>query len=325
MAYYAEQADIEAARRVDALTYLLQCEPSEVIRVSKELYTTKTHDSLKIRGDGSWYWWSRETGGHTALDYLVAVKGLTMPEAVHILTGQGRYFPPRDIASREKGRSPPIFELPPKNGDNRRVFAYLSGRGIDAEVINHCIKYNLLFEDKEHHNAVFVGYGQNGEAKYAAMRSTLSKSTFLRDVGGSDKRHCFALKPTEPTDTLYAFEGAIDALSFATLLKMNGCRWRDFTLLSLGGVYVQKQDEKTTPISLSQYLYDNPGTSRIFLCLDNDETGRGAAGMIRELLPNKAAKYRPPKQGKDYNEYLCMQKGIQNNIKTRGEKEYSAR
>ena len=39
------------------------------------------------------------------------------------------------------------FTLPTKHADNRRVFAYLRSRGIDAEIINHCIKHGQLYED----------------------------------------------------------------------------------------------------------------------------------------------------------------------------------
>ena len=69
------------------------------------------------------------------------------------------------------------FALPPKHADTRRVFAYLRSRGIDAEIINHCIKHGQLYEDAERHNCVFVGY-KHGKPAYGALRGTLSDTTF---------------------------------------------------------------------------------------------------------------------------------------------------
>ena len=66
---------------MDLLTYLRCCEPEELVRFSGDTYTTKTHDSLKI-SNGKWCWWSRGIGGTTALDYLIYVQGLSLPDAV---------------------------------------------------------------------------------------------------------------------------------------------------------------------------------------------------------------------------------------------------
>ena len=331
MEYPVTKDEIAAAREtMNALEYLQRYEPNELVRVNDKVYTTRAHDSLKIKPDGRWYWWSRKIGGHTALDYLVEVKGLTLPEAVFELTGKGN--PPgekRKAQYRPPARAAPLpFALPPPNKDNKRVFAYLMSRGIDPEIINHCFKHNLLYQEKEHHNAVFVGFSPDGTAKYATMRSTLSESTFIRDIDGSDKRFCFSLKSGEPGNVLYSFECAIDALSFATLLKMKGKPWRNYPLLSLGGVYAKERTdgENLVPMALEQYLQDNPNTSRIILCFDNDVIGRGAAGLIRSLIIDREIKFYPPEQGKDYNEYLQIQKNITGKVKTRGKDlEYAAR
>lgn len=215
MAHYATPEEITEARRMDALTYLRQYEPDELVRVSGHIYSTKTHDSLKIKSDGRWYWWSRCKGGHTALDYIIAVKGMSLPEAVNYLTGKGKYIPPREMflgtdkkiecTKEDKAE----FVLPKAHSDNKRVFAYLLSRGIDAEIINHCIKHGFLYEEAEFkdnngrlcHNAVFVGLDGNKTAKYATLRSTMSSSTFLRDIDGSDKRHCFSLTSKEQKNT----------------------------------------------------------------------------------------------------------------------------
>ena len=63
------------------LTYLQRYEPEELVHFSGNTYTTRTHDSLKI-SNGKWCWWSHGIGGTNALDYLVSVRGLPLPDAV---------------------------------------------------------------------------------------------------------------------------------------------------------------------------------------------------------------------------------------------------
>ena len=81
---YVTPEDIEEARKIDVLTYLKNYEPHELVKVTRDTYCTKEHDSLKI-SNGKWFWFSQNIGGHTALDYLIIVKGYTLPAAVEML------------------------------------------------------------------------------------------------------------------------------------------------------------------------------------------------------------------------------------------------
>ena len=83
---------VEQARQIDLLTYLQSCEPQELVRISGNNYTTRTHDSLKI-SNGKWMWWSQRIGGYNALDYLVKVKGCSFVEAVETLMGKAAVMP----------------------------------------------------------------------------------------------------------------------------------------------------------------------------------------------------------------------------------------
>ena len=116
----------EAREKMNALEYLERYEPQELVRVSNTVYTTRAHDSLKIKADGRWYWWSRKIGGHTALDYLVEVKGLSLPDAVYELTGKGK--PPGEKGNEKykpPARATPAtfaadgFNLYPRRGEHR--------------------------------------------------------------------------------------------------------------------------------------------------------------------------------------------------------------
>ena len=42
------KAEIERARELDLLTYLQTYEPHELVRISSAVYSTRSHDSLKI-------------------------------------------------------------------------------------------------------------------------------------------------------------------------------------------------------------------------------------------------------------------------------------
>ena len=167
---YIPKDQIAAAREMDLLTYLRRFDPEELVHIGGNTYTTRTHDSLKI-SNGKWCWWSRNIGGTNALDYLTRVEGLSFLDAVQRILGELPRVPPTPM------RTAPLlkteFTLPPKHADTRRVFAYLRSRGIDAEIINHCIKHGQLYEDAERHNCVFVGY-EHGKPAYGCLRSCVA-------------------------------------------------------------------------------------------------------------------------------------------------------
>ena len=312
---YVSKEQLTAAREVDLLTYLRCFEPQELVHISGSTYVTRTHDSLKI-SNGKWFWWSRGIGGRNALDYLTAVEGLWLPEAVQRILGESPCIPPPSKPAVLYPKTE--FMLPPKHTDNRRVFAYLRSRGIDAEIINHCIKHGQLYEDAEHHNCVFVGY-EHGNPAYGALRGTLSDTTFAGEVPGSDKRFSFAVPLHADGKTICVFESAIDALSYLTLLKLRGQDWRAANTLSLSGVYQpRKAGTIRFPAALEQYLKDTPGVARIVLCLDNDGPGRAASAAIQKRLSEYEVIDNPPRSGKDYNDQLRLVKGISGRVRTRG-------
>lgn len=168
MPYIAPEV-ITEAKRMDLLTYLREYEPGELVKFSSNTYTTRTHDSLKI-SNGKWMWWSRGIGGKSALDYLIKVRGMDFVEAVQTIMGNGSVsFPTcENIKSYE---NQPLL-LPEKSPTTDVVFDYLFGRGIDYEIINYCLEQKLIIESLPYHNAVFIGYDENKEPKYAAYRAT---------------------------------------------------------------------------------------------------------------------------------------------------------
>ena len=315
MPYY-DKEQIAQAREMDLLTYLQRYEPDELIHDGGNSYHTRSHDSLKI-SNGLWCWWSSGIGGRTALDYLTQVRGLDFTEAVGLILRESPVSFPAQSRSPPGQAAPKTLVLPEGNdNNNRRVFAYLCSRGIDPEIINHCIKHGQLYEEREHHNAVFVGF-DGDKPMCASMRSTLSDSTFLRDAEGSDKRFSFSFA-SDNNGALVVTESAIDLLSYLTLIKQNRHDWRMVNGVSLTGIYKPREDTPIVPVALAQYLKDHPQIRRIALCLDSDEAGRKAAQGIITALPKLEVMYRPPTNGKDYNDMLTAIIGITHRVKTRG-------
>jgi hypothetical protein len=307
---YVTPEQIERAKQMDLLTYLQHYEPQELVHFSGNVYTTRTHDSLKI-SNGKWYWWSRGIGGRSALDYLIKVRGMPLPEAVLQIDGQAAIAPPVPSKAWEPAE-PRRLLLPEKNESNDRVAAYLTSRGIHGTLIDYCLQTGRLYESRYRHNAVFVGFDPRGVPRYGALRGT-SGSRFMGDVSGSDKHFSFSIPARDKSTKLHLFESAIDLLSYCTLELLANRDWRKENCLSLAGIYQPKKNikESTPPVALTQYLKDYPQITEIALHLDNDVPGRLAAETIKALLPSTYTVFdESPKRGKDYNDYLKIALGI---------------
>lgn len=300
---YVSKEQIERAKRLDLLTYLQIYEPAELVRCSRNVYSTRTHDSLKI-SNGKWYWWSRGIGGQSALDYLIKVRGLSFPDAVLLIEDVHPDSVPTFTQLLQN--RPARFELPEPNRTSHRVMAYLSQRGIHRKLIEYCLETGRLYESRLYHNAVFVGFDQEGNPRYAAIRGTTS-TRYMGEAAGSDKRYSFSIPASESSTELHLFESAIDLLSYCTLEHLTGRDWRHSRKLSLAGIYRPKTNggDVTPPMALMHYLQCFPQVSRLVLHLDNDEPGRLAATTIQRLLsPALLISDEPPKHGKDVNNEL---------------------
>ncbi len=301
---YVNKEQIERAKQLDLLTYLQCFEPYELVRCSRNTYSTRTHDSLKI-SNGKWFWWSRGIGGRSALDYLIKVRGMSFPDAVLQIDGNPPvHMAPATPAIQQDGSNARL-ELPEPYETSNRVAAYLSKRGISRDVIDFCLNSGRLYESRMYHNAVFVGFDLTGDPRYAAIRGT-TKTRYMGEALGSDKRYSFAIPADDNGTELHLFESAIDLLSYCTLETIAGRDWRQSHQLSLAGIYSPKEnkDEGVAPAALTHYLQSYPEVERIVLHLDNDEPGRSATMMIQQLLgPTYAISDEPP-IGKDVNDDL---------------------
>lgn len=307
---YIDPSVIAQVKQIDLLTYLQDREPSELVQIGPCAYATKTHDSLKI-SNGKWYWWSRGFGGRTALDYLIKVRDMKFTDAVNCLSGH--LSAPVPKPTRDAAPEPKRLLPPPKHDDSSKVVSYLESRGIARSVIEHCIDAGTVYESRRGNlsNAVFLGCDARGIPRYAAIRGC--KGRFWGEAEGSDKRYSFQLGRNPFNSEVHVFEGSIDALSYATILDMQGCGdWERENLLSLGGVpkVSARPDKKSIPAALTRYLADNPNTETLRLHLDNDFAGLNTAALISALLSARyEVRIEPPEFGKDVNDQLMMLAG----------------
>ena len=297
---YVSKEQIAAAKQMCAIEFLRKYRPGELVPGgAKGEFQLKAHDSFKINGETSlWHWKSRDIGGKSALDYLIHVEGAGFVEAVEMLCGE---IPAQRPAAPARTEEKP-FSLPAPSADNRRVSAYLTGRGISRKVLEACFRAGILYESADYHNAVFVGKDEQNIPRYAFLRGTYPKGKpFKAEVSGSDKRYSFCVPPKGGSRRAAVYEGAVDALAHLTLEGKS-----DKYRLSLGGIYAPKEGEAErnfrTPPALAAFLSRHPEVEELELCLDNDFAGRWAAEHIAKEF---AGKYRvtqnlPEREGQDY-------------------------
>ncbi len=294
---------IDEARAVDLLSFFMSICPDQVVRCGRNEFCLKEHDSLKM-SNGKWFWWSRGIGGSNAIDYLMKAEGLDFVTAVRQLTNGHKVFqvsPARKDAPKEK----PLL-LPKHSFVCHKSREYLVSRGIDEVIIDELIARHLIAEEEGNHAVMFIGYDEKGTPKHCSIRAT-DGSSEKRDAQGSNKQYSFRLDAVQKSRGLRVFESAIDLLSFATLLKLNGLDYRTFNMLSLAGIYGPGKDsaEYRAPPAVLRFLKENPQIRKIILHLDNDAAGKaGAEGIINALKDRYDVRYVPPSHGKDFNDYL---------------------
>lgn len=130
---WVTEEEIQAAKNMTAYEYLRthQAQRLQKTRTRNEWQLTD-HDSFKINELSSkWHWKSRDIGGVSALRFLIEVDGMKFTDAVKLLCEESPSFIPTQSAEKEK----PLFKLPERYCNCRRIRAYLNHRGISDEVI----------------------------------------------------------------------------------------------------------------------------------------------------------------------------------------------
>lgn len=283
--HFTEQQKTQA-RQTD-IAELLRSQGETLKRSGSESEWMDGGQKVTIRGN-LWYHQYEQVGGD-AVDFVRRFYNKSYPEAMeYLLGGSGGTLAVSPSVQKEEKP----FVLPPKNDNMRRVFAYLlNRRGIDREVLYAFVHKGMIYESADYHNAVFVGFDSNGNAKHAHKRGTGSESSYKGNVSGSQPE--FSFHWSGQSDTLYLFEAPIDMLSFISMQKEG---WRQHSYAASCSV---------SDRVLFQTLKDNPNIRQVVLCLDSDEPGQTAAKRIADKLfvQGTASEILVPVH-KDWNEDL---------------------
>ena len=265
---YISPKQIKELQKIDLLTYLQNYEPNELVHESGDNYCTRSHDSLKI-SNGLWNWFSKGIGGKNAIDYLIKVKNYTFMEAIQLLSNGNVKAIPFSV-SNTKVQQKSEIKIPKKAASNSKAKEYLINRGIAEEIVDECIKNNLIYQEETTNNVVFVGYDNCKNIRYAGCRAT-NDTRYMRDATGSDKKYSFRLLSNEQNNSVHIFESSIDLLSYATLLYEQGSDFKSQNLVSLSGVYkpTKNMSNAHIPLSLRTVLNDNPQLNTVYLLLIN--------------------------------------------------------
>lgn len=180
-------------------------------------------------------------------------------------------------------------------------------------MIDYCIQTGRLYEKAVYvksgtyagmiaaYDCVFVGFDQQGSARFACVRQADNEEAYRRDVDFSDKRYGFCIPAEDPGNPCVAvFEAPIDAQSHATLTEREkGSKWRDRHRLALAG---------DSLLALRQFLTDHQQITAIEICTDNDPTGHRIAADIHKLYDGLyTVRDNHPQRGKDYNQFLKLE------------------
>lgn len=311
--HFTEQQKAQA-RQTD-IAELLRSQGETLKRSGSESEWMDGGQKVTIRGN-LWYHQYEQVGGD-AVDFVRRFYNKSYPEAMeYLLGGSGGTLAVSPSVQKEEKP----FVLPPKNDNMRRVFAYLlNGRGIDREVLYAFVHKGMIYESADYHNAVFVGFDSNGNAKHAHKRGTGSESSYKGNVSGSQPEYSFHW--SGQSNTLYLFEAPIDMLSFISMRKVKDLQkvWSRENELKNAGVFERelaaaacrwRKHSYAASCSVSdrvlfQMLKDNPNIRQVVLCLDSDEPGQTAAKRIADKLfvQGTASEILVPVH-KDWNEDL---------------------
>ena len=256
------------------------------------------HDSITLRGS-TWFDHKNQVGGG-AVKFMRYFYGMDFQTAMNELLGRSvapiAHSPPKAAVTETK---PKEFRLPESNENMHRVYAYLiKQRFIAPDIISFFAKNHTIYEDKEHHNAVFVGVDENGVPRQAHKRSTNSfGKPFRITCEGSDTKYSFS--HFGKSEKLFVFEAPIDMLSYLTLHPES---WQKHSYIAMNGVY-----ENAVLTALKSHC----NLSEIVLCTDNDAGGIDAADRLSDIL--KESGYADIKRilptNKDWNEDLKQLNG----------------
>lgn len=253
----------------------------EVEKADRKSCHVKGHGGLYLFPKG-YHHFSRGESGNI-IDFAREYQGLSFITAVETILGTRAYTntlpQPPPVPKREE------LILPPKNNSIQRTRQYLTHeRCLDPQIVDGLIEQGKIYEaltkgkGTVYKNCAFVSFDKDGKPRYCSLRG-LGGSHFRQDVVNSDKSYGFVMEGN--SSRVFAFESPIDAISHATLMKLNGMDFSKDYRISEGCL---------SDKALTRFLADNPQITEIVFCFDNDVDGKdhkGSIGLPRNLFRGK--------------------------------------
>jgi hypothetical protein len=166
------------------------------------------------------------------------------------------------------------------------------------------MKEHKIYETTKYHNCACVGADENGVPKHVATWGTYSKGgrkPFKGEITSSDKTYGFLM--IGKINVVYVYESPIDAMSHATLVKMNGEDYLKNHRLALCCTWNGALDRFLKGHEMDQIVF----------CLDNDKAGNDASyKYIKNYYELGYAVGKIIPKSKDFNDDLLNEIENQN-------------
>ena len=193
------EQEIAQAKQMNLYQYMQLCEPDNFKPEGPGQFRHKGHSSLTFAEDGSWTYFKTKATGRTALNYLIAVEGVSFVEAVReinrIQGGVRPSFQPVKAPSPPAEKKPAKeFRLPKPDKNNYAATAYLRKRCIHPNVLTVCKQKRILFRRAS--RIIRIAY-LSARWKWRGQGRQLagcSQIQFRRDIPGSKKIYPFYIE-----------------------------------------------------------------------------------------------------------------------------------
>lgn len=237
----------------------------DVVKSDRKSFSVKGLGGLFLFSHGFHHFSSNESGN--IIDFCRQYQGLNFKEAVENIL-QIKAYEHTNTKYDFKPQPKQKMLLPKKADNSDLVKKYLTNeRNLDSEIVEKLIEQGKIFQTTTENkgtvyaNCAFAAFDEKNEAMYCALRGI--KGAFRQDILNSDKTYGFEMKGE--SSRVFVFEAPIDAISHATLCKLNNYDYLKDSRISVGGL---------SDKALIRFLQNNPKIKSIVFCFDNDIDGK---------------------------------------------------